>query len=148
MNTTDDTFDRIIYNIGQERAKKAFALAKEGMVKEEQNGKNKSTKGNYASYVRRFPMLIKVNGLTYALSFAYSKAQSDPDWKNLYLHVGEWLKAEPTGILEEKLKNFTRKHNRKLMEVVVALEYEELMWATAEVIELFDWLKRFAYEDK
>jgi CRISPR-associated protein Cmr5 len=128
-----------IVHIGQSRAETAYKFAKKGVKK-----------SNYASYVKRFPMIIKTNGLTYALSFAYSKGKvgakgGDDAWEAIFKQSGEWLKDEPNQFIADRLSEVKEKP-QKLMEVLVALDHEELMWVTTEIVELFNWLKRFAHE--
>lgn len=130
-----------VVHIGQRRAEAAFQYAKEG-----------SGKGNYTSYVKRFPMIIKTNGLTYALSFAYAKGKmrgkandGDPAWSTIYKQSGRWLRDEANQFIADRLENVD-KDPKLLMEVMVQLDHAELMWVTTEILELFNWLKRFAHE--
>ncbi len=110
-------------NIGQKRAKAAWGFAQ---------GKN----GTYASYVKKFPMYIKTNGLINAVAFAYSK---ENEWKILYNNIEEYFKQH-TQIL-----TFTDKD--PLIQVLINADENALRMATAETLALFTWLKRFVKDD-
>lgn len=130
--------DNNISNIQQERAKYAFQKA---------NEKSK----DYPSYVKIFPMYIKVNGFSNAMAFAYNKAfggnNINKDWEKLYFDIGNWLKTEPQGIIRAELQDFTDKNRNLLMYKLVSLETEKLRMVTAETLSMLNWLRRFVKDE-
>lgn len=112
-------------NIGQKRAKAAWGFA------QDQNSA-------YASYVRKFPMYIKTNGLINAVAFAYSKGK---EWEILYKNIEEYFKQQHTQIL-----TFTDKDS--LIQVLINADENTLRMATAETLALFTWLKRFVKDEE
>lgn len=96
-------------------------------------------------------MIIKTNGLTYAVSFAYSKAKigqsgGDKAWALVYHHIKEWLSQNTHDILGGKMGADPKP--KQLMSALTKLKHDELMWVTTEVIEFFNWLKRFAHGEE
>ena len=105
----------------------------------------------YKSYVQKFPMLIKTNGLGSALAFYASKRQKEKNGEKsgtkknrknaydlIYNQITEWLKAEPKGLLSDRLGN------DDLIKVLIDLDSADYRVVTNEVLSFFTWLKRFA----
>ncbi len=104
----------------------------------------------YDSYVKKIPMMIKINGLGAAFAFMYSK-KNKPEGKT-YMPIGEdvtaWLKASGKGNLYgiEKVEKF-----EDLVVKIVELDSSRYRALTIEVLAFFNWLRRFAeglIEDK
>ena len=119
-----------ISNIEQERAKFAFSKA------------NKYKSDDFSSYVKKFPMYIKVNGFTNTMAFVYSKL-SNKAWSDIYRLIWEWLRQEPQGIISNELRDFSENNKEHLIEIIVNLPTEKLRLITSEILALFNWLKRF-----
>jgi len=145
-------------SIERERAKFAYECAEKG-----RDIKNKAHLDNmgwfeddkYKSYVQKFPMLIKTNGLASTIAFYNSKKtktkkvnneeKKSGEEKNPYnaydlilYQLTEWLKQEPKGILNGKLQN------KDLIKAILELNSDEYRAVTNEVLSFLTWLKRFA----
>ena len=116
--------------IDQQRARKALEYA--------HIGKRKSAAA-YRTVVLKFPMMIKANGLAYALAFAYSK-KKEKAYQLLYQQIEEWLRIEPQELLVFDT------NREEFIDRLLHLTSQELMWATHEVMKLLDWMKRFVEE--
>lgn len=115
-----------------EQGRAAFAHEK---VKEAKSKLQKPAE--YKSYVRKFPSLVKTNGLAAALAFAYAKKKSN-GWALISEQIGQWLAQD-----EKQLVKINP--GRSLVEEVIAIESSATYRAvTNEVLALFTWLRRFA----
>lgn len=112
-NTTNLT------GIEQGRAKKAYDFAQEG---------NKLK--NYDSYVKKVPMMIKVNGL--GATFAFIKSKDEIAYKKIYEQTSEWLQEK--GLVQK---------NVDLIDDIISKNSTNYRLITNEVLALFSWLKRF-----
>jgi len=105
----------------------------------------------YKSYVQKFPMLVKRNGLANTIAFYYSRRKkekkgevpgTEKNPKNAYdlilYQLTEWFKEEPGGILAEAVRN------ADLVRAVLELNSEEYRALTNEALAFLAWLKRFA----
>jgi len=84
---------------------------------------NESYSGKYKSYVKKMPMLIKVNGLAATLAFILSKSGDDSDDKKAYKKIGDQ-------IIEfiNKNNNWSCRELKEVVEKIVSLnslEYRE-----------------------
>lgn len=116
----------------QGRAAYAYACAEDGARLDK--------KKEYKAYVKKMPMLIKVNGLGAAVAFSFAKgskngsAQKNDPWGLLYLQVEDWLRQR--GILKIE--------QNSLAKVLTSSESSTYRAATIEVLALLNWMKRFA----
>ena len=119
------------------RAKYAYDCAKNV------NEKFDKISGNYKSYVKKMPMLIKTNGLGAALAFIYSKQEKLNQQKAAYAYkllfddIAEWLKYDEKAII-----NF--EDNSELVAKIIALNSPSYRMVTVEVLAFLNWLRRFA----
>ena len=128
--------------IEQERAK--YALKCIGEVKEKAK-ENPNIEEKYSSYVKKSPTLILTNGLGSTLAFYRSKIGKDggekkPErlaYKLLYNHLNNWVSGK-----EYDKINFTK--GQDLLEWVTEASSLEAFQATQEVIQLLNWLSKFA----
>ncbi len=123
-------------NKRQEFAKKAFEYVKE--VKNE----HKDVEGKYLSYVKKFPVMIKTNGLLAALSFEYAKSNGD-NWKE---NGGE---KKAHGLLLNHIARFwgyenDESSNFQLIKDMVKWDSLTVIRKTDEIINLLNWMRRFA----
>ncbi len=122
-----------------ERGRAKFAYERAKNVKDN----FESISGNYKSYVKKMPMLIKTNGLGAALAFIYSKQEkSDTQkkaygYKLLFDNIAEWLKKD-----EKQLLEYTE--NADLVAKIIALDSPSYRMITVEVLAFLNWLRRFA----
>lgn len=123
--------------IDQQRARKALQYAFAGIKATQSAHSSQST---YRTVVLRFPMMIKVNGLAYSLAFAFSKAKKDVAYRMIYRDIHNWLLEDPQGLLSLDKEN-------EFIQSIIELEFNELMWATHEVLKLLNWMKRFVQEE-
>ncbi len=121
--------------IEQGRAKFAYDCA-------ESASKKKFSK-EYKAYAKKIPMLIKTNGLGATFAFiqskttATSKAKSNLAYAMLYQHTAVWLQSDGQQWI-------ALSDGEKLAGVLVDLPSPEYRAVTAEVLALFNWLRRFA----
>jgi len=129
------------------RASKAYNFvyeAKNSLTAEEQD--------KYKSYVKKLPMLIKVNGLGPAMAFVNSKSSKkskekenkentyskiekenkENAYSKIYKQIDEWL-------IEKNLV----KNDGELIEEIIQKNSYEYRIITNEVLELLGWMKRF-----
>jgi CRISPR-associated protein Cmr5 len=103
-------------------------------------GEKLDKKKEYKSYVKKMPMLIKVNGLGAAVAFAFAKgskngaAQKNDPWGLLYSQLEEWLRQKGTLTMEQE----------PLAKILTTSESATYRAATIEVLALLNWMKRFA----
>ncbi|MDW8345843.1 MAG: type III-B CRISPR module-associated protein Cmr5 [Bacteroidia bacterium] len=115
-------------SIAQERAVYAWKCAV----------KNKDNK-EYASLVRKVPMYIKTNGLLNTLAFLYSKGERE---KQVLKEITEWLTNKDFGLIDRSaLKN--PNSDTSLIEYLLHAEPHTVIACTAEILNLFTWLRRF-----
>ena len=106
-------------------------------------GVNDSLKKEYKSATKKFPVLIKTNGLGQSLAFLKSKG-GEIDKKTgekkinahdkLYKHIGDWLQTEDTKGLVK---------TGELVEQVIKLESHAYRQVTVETLALLNWMRRF-----
>lgn len=88
----------------------------------------------YRSYVKKMPMMIKVNGLAQTIVFYESKGK---EYKDVIQHVEAWLRKE------EVRKRLSLPDKVRLMEAVCKMETEQYRLVTYEIMELLGWMRRF-----
>ncbi len=121
-----------IREIEQGRASQAFEC-----ISSHESDNNKTLR-EYKAYIKKLPMLIKVNGLGPALAFVYSKKQKADAYKWLYNDIKSWLKESPY------LYYISEKLNGELIDDITNLNSQEYRAVTKEVLAFLNWLKRFA----
>ena len=99
-------------------------------------------KENYKAYVRKIPMLIKVNGLGGALAFVYSKKKEKTDdagyaYHLIYDQTDKWLKGY-------HIKNIFPQVNAELVKKIINLESDKYRVVNTELLALYKWMGRFA----
>ncbi|MCL6448823.1 MAG: type III-B CRISPR module-associated protein Cmr5 [Armatimonadetes bacterium] len=95
--------------------------------------KGKSWEKEYKAHTRKLAMLIKVNGLAAAVTFARAKSMKDKAWKALCEHI------------EERLKDVNLcPQEKELVDYLTGLEIPSYRLAENEVLSFINWLKRFA----
>ena len=117
-------------SIEQARAAAAWRFAED----------NRSDK--FETIVTKIPTYIKTNGLLNTLAFLYSKNEYRPALDCIRL----WLTDHTYGQIQERLDT-----NRALMNHLVKVQPTEarlLIQYTAEVMALFNWLRRFVKSEK
>ncbi len=122
-----------IRKIEQGRAAKAFECISNHAKKEKVKGNLKE----YKSYVKKLPMLIKVNGLGPAIAFVYSKKQKVVAYEWLYNDIVCWIKKS------HYLYYIKDKFNGELVDDIINLNSQEYRAVTKEVLAFLNWLKRF-----
>ncbi len=119
-------------SLEQGRAAYAYRAAEEGAKLDK--------KKEYKSYVKKMPMLIKVNGLGAAIAFAFAKgskngsAQKNEPWGLLYGQLEEWLRQ----------KNVLKTEQNALAKALTSSDSATYRAATVEILALLNWMKRFA----
>jgi len=99
----------------------------------------KKYQGEYKSYIRKIPMMIKTNGLGASLAFVRSKAKDENAYKLIYKQIGDWLETEQKKYLFETAdKNAT-----DLVDKIISLKSQEYRAVTIEVLAFIIWLRRF-----
>ena len=125
----------ILKQIEQGRATYAFKVVQEV---------SDSLKKEYKSAAKKFPVLIKTNGLGQSLAFLKSKGGkiSEKTGKKeinahdrLYEHIGNWLQTEDEKRLVGKDEEFVKE--------VIQLESHAYRQVTTETIALLNWIRRF-----
>lgn len=125
-----------ITNVNNERSIKAYKFAEQGKGLGDKSG-------NYKSYVKKMPMLIKTNGLAPALAFALSKAKGKVDsgtqdpWGLLHNQIGTWLSEQKQGFNVSNDKGLAASLSNNLSS-------DQYRHATTEVMEFLNWLRRYA----
>ena len=116
----------------QGRAAKAYEYAQEGT--------NISKAKEYKSYVKKMPMMIKVNGLGAAVAFAFSKGaknglpEKSTPWGLIYHQLEEWLGEK--GMIPKGQQSFAH--------LLAELDSAQYRAVTNEVLALLSWMRRFA----
>lgn len=85
----------------------------------------------YTSYIKKLPMLIKVNGLAAALAFVKSKMKPKNEYSLIYEQISQWLRE-------------TKNVNSDLVEYLVSIDSREYRSAGNEIMSLLNWMKRFS----
>lgn len=97
----------------------------------------------YKSYVKNLPMLIQVNGLGTALTFAKAKGTGSgaeaQAYALIYDQVDEWLSDESNAHVFANSDS-----SGDLVERLVTLESKAYRAATRETLLLLHWLRRLA----
>jgi CRISPR-associated protein Cmr5 len=95
----------------------------------------KSTLDEYKSYSKKFPMMVKTNGLGAALAFIKSKQKKAYD--RIYKDLTDWLKKDHKRIIEIP-------DNGDLLRLVVEMDSAPRYRAlTNEVLAYMNWHRRF-----
>lgn len=124
--------------IEQGRAKYAFDAVKEINEKE-----TEKLKENYKSAAKKFPVLIKTNGLGQTLAFLKSKGgkkdrktgkKIENGYDKLYKQIGGWLQTEAANQLVPQ---------GELVEQVIQLKSSIYRQVTVETLALLNWIRRF-----
>lgn len=116
----------------QGRAAKAYEYAQEGA--------KLSKKKEYKSYVKKMPMMIKVNGLGAAVAFAFSKGAKDGQpnkstpWGLIYHQLEEWLGE----------KGMIRNGQGSFAHLLTEMDSAQYRAVTNEALALLNWMRRFA----
>jgi CRISPR-associated protein Cmr5 len=123
-----------VKGLEQGRAKFAYECAVVG-------SKIKKNK-EYKSYVKKIPMLIKINGIGETFAFINSKKDGNENksgyaYQLIYSQTTKWLIKD-----EKKLINLSE--NDDLIEKIISLDSPVYRAVTNEVIAFFTWLTRFA----
>ncbi len=93
--------------------------------------------GDFKSYVKKTPMLIKMNGLGATFAFIKSKSKNNNAYTLIYEQTAEWLKND-----DKKLIDLSGK--KDLVGEIVRLDSFQYRALTIEVLAFFNWLRRFA----
>lgn len=121
-----------ISTIENGRAKFAYDYAK--------HASQQNYKGDYKSYVKKMPMLIKTNGLGSTLAFIFSKSNSSQAYAALGNDLKNWL--------HNSMLNIPNIQNCPNLELLVyeitKLNSTEYRLVTAEIMAFLNWLRRFA----
>ncbi|RMH42632.1 MAG: type III-B CRISPR module-associated protein Cmr5 [Gammaproteobacteria bacterium] len=117
----------------QGRAAMAYRYAEEGA--------RLSKKKEYKSYVKKMPMMIKVNGLGAAVAFAFSKGakngepSKDTPWGLIYHQLAEWVSTE---------KQLVSLGQKSFANALTELDSAQYRAVTNEVLALLNWMRRFS----
>jgi CRISPR-associated protein Cmr5 len=115
----------------QGRAESAYSRVK-SFVEDPQNS---SAKDEYKSYSKKFPMMVKTNGLGAALAFIKSKQKKAYD--RIYEDLVFWLKNDHKRIVEIPEK-------KDLLEFVVEMDDSSRYRALSnEILAYMNWHRRF-----
>ena len=107
-------------------------------------GVDDSLKKDYKSAAKKFPVLIKTNGLGQSLAFLKSKGGKINEktgkkeinaHDRLYEHISNWLQTEDEKRLVGK--------DEELVKEVIQLESYDYRQVTTETIALLNWIRRF-----
>lgn len=93
-----------------------------------------SEKSDFRSLARSFPTIVQANGLTVAVALLYSKKDKNAHGK-MYGMISKWL---------HKKEHISEGEKNDLMNAIANIESDKLRLATAEVMALLVWIKRFA----
>ncbi|MEO0298081.1 MAG: type III-B CRISPR module-associated protein Cmr5 [candidate division WOR-3 bacterium] len=99
---------------------------------------NETYSGKYKSYIKKMPMLIKVNGLAATLAFILSKSGEDNDDKRAYKKIGDQ-------IIEFFNTNNNWKYTemKEVIEKIVSLNSLEYRENVEKINNILYWMKRF-----
>jgi len=134
-----------LLDLEKERAKFAFDCAREG--KEIIDGikidENYYKDKNYLSYVKKIPMMVKVNGLGPTYAFMYSKGKIDVTNKKelnayalIYNQTDKWL-------IRSSLISY-KSEEKSLIETIISWPSSKYRVVSIEVISFLNWVRRFA----
>lgn len=90
--------------------------------------------GEYKSYSKKFPMMVKTNGLGAALAFICSK--NPKAYKRLYEDLTVWLKEDKKKIVNLEQRDLLQ----QIVDMDDAARYRAL---TNEVLAFMNWHRRF-----
>jgi CRISPR-associated protein Cmr5 len=123
-----DTSQNLMRTIEHGRAK--FAYERVQTVVENE----KVWRSDYKSYLKRIPMLIKINGLAATIAFILKK--DSKAYKRIYNDCTEWIKTDPKGLFNLGGKD--------LIEYILDLNSSEYRAFTTEILSFIKWMSRFA----
>jgi len=120
----------------QKRAK--FALEKVMAVAKQDN----KTQGKYRSRLLNLGTQIHQNGLGQTMAFYLSKADKEMGaYRGVYTWLGDWL----CGTGDDRVGIYRRQGNNDgLINWITGEDASKYRMATLEIMELVNWLKRFA----
>ncbi|GAK51207.1 CRISPR-associated protein, Cmr5 family [Candidatus Moduliflexus flocculans] len=119
--------ERIIKSLENQRAEFALASVTAANLND--------YRGEYKSYVKNIPVLLKTNGLGNTLAFMRSKKRAAYDL--LYQQFSEWLK-------KPECPCKTLLPGKDLLEFVISQPSPVYRHVTKELIALLTWMKRLA----
>lgn len=111
---------------GQEQARAAWNWV-EAATKE-----NKKFRDRYATLARKLPGYVQVSGLGQTMAFLYAKGDKPGAEQTMRDQIG--------GYLQKQLD----RRDRGVMNMIVELDPDTYRRATRELMQVLDWLKRFA----
>lgn len=120
----------IITKLEKGRAEFAYKCVEEVL------NKDKKTKKEYRSYIRKIPHMILSNGLGQTLAFVYAKKEDA--YNLIYTQLTQYLKSD----IPARIK--MAHDNKDLLEWVISCNSEAYRYITQEVLAFLSWLKRFA----
>lgn len=115
------------------RAAHAYEIVKQYYA----NHTDERKRREYASYVKKMPAMIQVNGLGQALAFYKSKGGVHTD---IYTQLGNWVQQAYSPIFHRQQSQ----GRNDLVEAVINMEISEYRLVTREIMAYLNWLKRFA----
>lgn len=96
---------------------------------------NKEKKKEFRSLARSMPSYIQVNGLGAAIAFLYSKKKTGYAHGKMYEMLTRWIESDDC-LLPPKKDDF--------MECIVNLDGDSYRLYVNEIMNLCQWIKRFA----
>lgn len=90
--------------------------------------------GNYASYVKRLPVTILMNGLGQAAAMEKAR-QSEKGHEILYSHLQSWLCHAEDGVFRGR---------NDLLEAMTQCQEADYVRAQGEALAWLNWLKKFS----
>lgn len=119
----------------QERAWFAYRCAETG-------SQLKHVSGEYKAYTKKFPTLVKTNGLGAALAFIYAKSSGDEKkagraYQLIYQQITEWLKRDEKQLIPLK-------DGDELVAQVVSCDSSSYRATSIEILAFMSWVRRFA----
>lgn len=117
-----------IVHIENGRVKKAYDFVKEIMDKDDE------IKKEYKSYVKKIPSMILTNGIGPTIAFMYSKKGT---YEIIYNQIQDYLKSDIS-------LRFRLSKDTGLIEAITTLDSINYKLLTAEIMALFNWLRKFA----
>jgi len=125
---------------GLEQSRAKFAFEKAEVIAKNNQDSDKAKE--YKSYAKKLPMMIKVNGLGAAISFAFAKRKNKEGrktaWGEIYYDLNEWLRKDENKWL------LGNEPASELAEAVIELNSQEYRALTLETLAFLNWLRRFA----
>ncbi len=107
-----------------------------------EKGAKLSKAAEYKAYTKKFPTLVKTNGLGAALAFIYAKSSPKPDsaghaYQLIYQQIHAWLKTDQKDLLKLQEKD-------ELVAKVIESDSSIYRAVTIEVRAFMNWVRRFA----